>query len=151
MRTFHLGSRIWLPTPPGEVFPFFADPSNLELLTPPWLRFEILTLPPAGMAVGARLDYRLRLRSIPVSWQSEITRWDPPHAFTDEQRRGPYRRWVHRHGFAEQDGGTLVTDDVAYAVAGGRLLNHLLVQPDLRRIFAYRRACLRTRFGAPAG
>lgn len=65
---------------------------NLAILTPPWLRFSILTPGPIQMKQGALIDYRLRPRGIPIRWQSEITAWEPPHRFVDEQRRGPYRR-----------------------------------------------------------
>jgi ligand-binding SRPBCC domain-containing protein len=45
MKTHHLKSELWLPQRREQVFEFFADPKNLERITPPWLRFEILTPP----------------------------------------------------------------------------------------------------------
>lgn len=146
IRTFTLTNELWLPQPPDEVFPFFADASNLERLTPPSLRFLILTPPPIEMAVGTLIDYRIRLRGIPMRWQSEITAWEPPHRFVDEQRRGPYRLWVHEHTFTPQNGGTLAGDIVQYAVLGGVVVQRLLVASELRRIFDYRNAALRDLF-----
>ena len=151
MRTSELSREVWLPRPPEEVFPFFADAGNLDRLTPPWLHFRILTPRPIEMAVGARIDYGLRLHGIPIRWRSEITAWDPPHGFVDEQRRGPYRVWIHRHRFEAHRGGTLVTDDIRYAVPGGRLADRLFVRRDLRRIFDYRTAQLRRRFAPGTG
>jgi ligand-binding SRPBCC domain-containing protein len=150
MHLFHFRSSIWLPRPLREVFAFFADAQNLEVLTPPWLGFRILTPTPVMMQPGAQIAYRLKLHGIPLRWDSEIALWEPPYRFVDVQRRGPYRRWVHEHKFAEQDGGTLVLDHVRYAVLGGRLVQRLFVGPDLRRIFAYRRAVLAERFGVEA-
>jgi ligand-binding SRPBCC domain-containing protein len=146
MQTFSLSSSLWLPRPLDEVFDFFADARNLELLTPPWLQFQILT-PSVGMRPGAEISYRLKVHGLPLRWDSEITAWEPPYRFVDEQRRGPYRLWVHEHRFAEQAGGTLVTDHVTYAVLGGRLVQRLFVGPDLRQIFTYRRAKLAELFG----
>ena len=148
MRTFTLTNEIWLPQPPDAVFPFFADASNLERLTPPSLRFRILTPPPIEMAVGTLIDYRIRLRGIPMRWQSEITEWEPPHRFVDEQRRGPYRQWIHEHTFTPKDGGTLATDIVHYAVIGGVIIQRLFIAPELRSIFDYRNAALRDYFAA---
>lgn len=136
-----------MPVPRDEVFPFFADASNLERITPPWLRFRILSPLPIEMKVGARIDYRLRLRGVPIHWQSEITAWEPPHRFIDEQVRGPYRVWVHLHTFESRDGGTVITDDVHYAVLGGRLVEAWLVRPDLERIFGFREREIRAHFG----
>lgn len=141
-------SSVWLPRPLEEVFPFFADAHNLEELTPPFLRFEVLTPRPIPMAAGTRIDYRLRLHGIPIRWQSEITAWEPMRMFVDEQRRGPYRAWVHTHRFTAKEGGTLVEDEVRYDVWGGALVNALFVRNDVARIFAYREAKLRARFGA---
>ena len=147
MRTFGLTSEVMLPRPPTEVFPFFADARNLEKLTPPWLRFAVLTPEPIEMRPGATIDYRLRLRGVPIRWRSEITAWEPPFRFVDEQRRGPYRLWIHEHRFEERGGQTRASDHVQYAVWGGRLADRLLVRPDIERIFEYRRDVLREIFG----
>ncbi len=146
MRTYRLHTQLWLPRPRQEIFNFFSDPTNLERITPPWLRFKILTLQPIDMKVGTRLDYRLRLRGIPLRWQSEIAVWEPPDRFIDKQTRGPYTLWVHEHTFTDHKSGTLVGDGVLYAILGGKLIQKFLVQPDLERIFRYRHQVLQKIF-----
>lgn len=135
---FTLESSQWLPRAPEDIFPFYSDAFRLEELTPPLLHFHVVTPPPIEMRAGVEIDYKLRLRGLPLRWRSRITAWEPPHRFVDEQIRGPYRRWVHEHTFIPQNGGTLVKDVVEYDMLGGRLANRLLVRNDLRRIFAYR-------------
>ena len=131
-------SELWIPRHRDDVFPFFADAINLEAITPPLIHFAILTPSPIEMRAGLRIDYRLRLLGLPLSWQSEITLWDPPRKFVDEQVRGPYRVWIHEHTFEERDGGTLVRDHVRYSVPGGILIEVPFVRPRLREIFTYR-------------
>lgn len=146
------GSRLetaqLLPRSRERVFEFFADAFQLEALTPPWLRFKVLTPAPIQIAAGTRIDYRLRLRGIPIRWQSSISVWDPPRRFVDEQIRGPYRRWRHEHVFEEVAGGVLCRDVVDYAVLGGSLVDALFVRPDLRRIFRFRQQRLFELLGA---
>ncbi len=141
-----LASEVLLPRRREEVFPFFADARNLERITPPWLRFSILTPGPVEMREGALIDYRLRIHGVPVRWRTRIAAWEPPFRFVDEQVRGPYRRWMHEHTFEPMDGGTLCRDRVEYAVPGGRLIARLLIRPDVDRIFAYRREVLTALF-----
>lgn len=141
-------SELWLPQSVDKVFPFFADAHNLEAITPPFLHFRVLTPAPIAMAPGTLIDYQLRVHGIPLRWRSEITEWDPPRRFADEQRRGPYKAWVHTHRFTPKDGGTLVEDEVRYDVIGGRLIEALFVRKDVERIFAYREERLRERFGS---
>lgn len=147
---FTLQSEVRLPASPGEIWPFFADPRNLELLTPRLLCFEMINRAPIDMAVGTRIDYKLHIRGIPIRWQSEITAWQPPHRFVDEQRRGPYRCWIHEHTFVPDGDGTIARDFVRYDHIGGRVVNNLWVKHDLRRIFRYRDKKLRKIF-APSG
>jgi hypothetical protein len=120
-----------------RVFAFFAEPRNLELITPPWLRFRIVGEPPP-LAAGTLIEYRLRLHGIPVGWQTEIATWRPPLSFVDIQRRGPFRRWIHRHTFQPDGDTTLIQDVVDYTMPLPVMAQRLLVGRDLRAIFAYR-------------
>ncbi len=147
MKTFHLDSNLRLPKPLYEVFTFFADAYNLEEITPSFLGFEVLTPRPVPMKVGQIIDYKLRLRGLPVRWRSEITAWDPPFRFIDEQRKGPYKLWIHEHRFTELDGMTLCEDHVEYAVPGGSIVNTLFVEKDVKAIFDFRRRKLAEIFG----
>lgn len=139
MKVHILRSEVWIGRPRKEVFEYFSRAENLETLTPPWLHFSILSATPIEMKTGTRIRYRLRLHGIPLRWASEITAWEPPYRFVDEQRWGPYRQWIHEHEFVEHAEGTTIRDTVQYAVRGGLVVDRLLVAPDLRRIFEFRR------------
>jgi len=135
-----------LPAPPAAVFPFFADARNLEAITPPLLRFRVVTPEPIVMRVGTLIQYRLRLRGVPVNWLTSIQEWDPPHRFVDVQLRGPYALWHHAHDLADDGaGGTIVRDTVRYAIGFGPLgvlAHRLVVRRDLEAIFAFRHAAV---------
>jgi hypothetical protein len=125
----------------SSAFDFFSRAENLERITPPWMRFRILTPPPIKMKKGATIAYALRVRGIPLQWLTEIERWNPPYEFIDDQAKGPYKFWRHTHRFSEVDGGTLIVDIVEYALPFGlmgRLVHRLQVARDLSRIFDYR-------------
>lgn len=139
-------TELWLPLPPEELFPFFADAANLQGITPPWLDFRVVTPAPIRMQAGALIDYRLRVRGLPLRWRTRINAWEPPHRFVDEQLRGPYRRWIHEHTFEPRDGGTLARDHVSYAVPFDWLVHRWLVRPDVEKIFRFRTSALLSRF-----
>lgn len=134
----------------AEIFPFFAAAENLERITPPWLNFRILTPTPIAMRRGTLIDYRIRLHGLPLRWRTEIAEWEPPVRFVDSQLHGPYRLWVHTHTFTEVQGGTLSTDEIRYAVPGGRIVDALFVRNQVERIFAHRQKALHELFGNPA-
>jgi ligand-binding SRPBCC domain-containing protein len=139
--------------PRGEVFAFFAEAANLQLLTPPWVGFRFLTPLPVQMGVGTLIDYRISIRGLPLRWRTRIAVWEPPERFVDEQVRGPYRCWVHEHRFADRGTHTGCQDRVEYDLRGGRLLaalqHGLMVGRDVRRIFVYRAQELARRFPDP--
>jgi len=128
--------------PLQDVFAFFSDASNLEPLTPRFLRFRILTPMPIELRAGARLDYQLSLFGVPVRWRTRITEWQPGKRFVDEQESGPYALWRHTHEFEARGASTLVRDVVDYREPLGplgRLAHLLFVRRTVDRIFDFRR------------
>jgi len=149
MKVREFQSELWLPRPPEELFPFFADAANLDAITPPWLHFHIVTPSPVVMREGTLIDYRLRVRGVPLRWRTRINVWQPPHRFVDEQLRGPYQQWIHEHTFEPRDGGTMARDRVSYAVPFDWLVHRWFVRPDIEKIFRHRSNVLRRRFSRP--
>jgi ligand-binding SRPBCC domain-containing protein len=149
MAAYILRTQTTVPLDIKRVFAFFGDVRNLNRITPPWLHFTLHTEGSPAMRPGLMLDYRIRLYLIQIHWRTEVTVWDPPKRFVDEQRRGPYRWWVHTHTFTEVEGGTEVEDEVLYNPRGGTLAHLLFVKSDLRRIFRYRHRALREALGVP--
>jgi ligand-binding SRPBCC domain-containing protein len=144
MKVFTLSREQVLPGRPEAVFPFFADARNLEAITPPLLRFEVVTPGEIPMRVGTLIQYRLTLRGIGVSWLTSIQEWDPPWRFVDVQVRGPYALWHHTHEFsAAHDGkATVMRDTVRYAIGFGpvgALVARAFVHKDVASIFDFRR------------
>ncbi len=146
MKEFTLQTEAWLPRPRDEVFAFFADARNLDALTPPWVKFAMLTPGFIDMRAGTLIDYRIRVHGIPIRWLTEITEWQPPHYFIDKQLRGPYTLWHHTHTFEECNGGTRCLDHVRYRPRGGALVHWLFVRRDVERIFNYRQYRLKQLF-----
>jgi ligand-binding SRPBCC domain-containing protein len=145
-RALHTIEREQLvPRPADEAFDFFADAYNLEAITPPWLRFRILTPRPIAMGEGALIDYRLSLHRVPCRWHTRIDTWVPGRRFVDRQISGPFSVWEHTHTFEPRPGGTLIRDLVAYRMPLGPLgeiARRVLIGRDLERIFDYRRAAI---------
>jgi ligand-binding SRPBCC domain-containing protein len=141
-RIQHLHREQLVAQPLDEVFAFFAEAANLELITPPWLGFSLTSPDEIVMGPGALIEYRLHLHRLPLRWVSRIALWDPGRSFVDVQVRGPYRIWRHRHEFEPRGHGTAVHDHVEYALPLGLLgdLAHkAFVKRDLARIFDFRR------------
>lgn len=131
-----------VPAPLDETFAFFADASNLERLTPPWLRFSIRSPMPAIMRAGVEIEYRIRLYGVPLSWRSRIDVWEPGVRFVDRQLAGPYLWWRHEHRFEPAGEATRVVDNVEYLPRVAWLTGPL-VRRDVERIFKYRQDALR--------
>ncbi len=146
---WHVRAEQVLTAPRDEVFPFFADAHNLEKLTPGFLNFHVVTPAPIDMHDGALIDYKLRVRGVPIRWRTEILDWSPPHHFVDVQLKGPYALWHHTHTFEDLGGQTRCTDLVRYRPPGGPLaplVNAIAVRRDVQNIFRYRMQALEQLF-----
>ncbi len=149
-RIWHLTMSQWLAKPPAELFTFFGDAFKLQEITPAILNFRVITPAPIHIQAGTLINYKLKVRGIPLRWTTRISDWNPPYSFRDEQLKGPYRQWIHTHTFTPENGGTRCDDLVEYAPPGGPLaplINKLVVQRDVEQIFAYRAKVLAELFG----
>lgn len=127
--------------PRKKVFDFFADAGNLERITPAQLNFHIVTPEPIEIREGTLIDYRLKLRGLPLRWRTEISVWEPPYRFVDRQLSGPYKQWIHTHTFTDLGPTeTLIGDEVRYRLPLEPLGDaaHFIVRRELEKIFDFR-------------
>lgn len=158
----------WLPFPVAHVFAFFADPANLPRLMPASLGMRIEELhiePPSAQSTsgqlptiaagagsqiaGAGSHVLISFRPVPssllrVRWLARITEFAWNSHFCDEQVRGPFASFRHRHGVdAETRGGragTRVTDAIEFTLPAGWLgrIGEPMVRRRLAASFAFR-------------
>ncbi len=142
MKVYRVEYHQVIKAPMQQVWDFFSAPANLSKITPPQMNFRILEMQGDKMFAGQIIRYKVTvLPLIRVGWTTEITEVDNGVTFVDEQRKGPYRQWRHRHTFRQIDEGVEMTDVVEYAIPFGffgRLANFLFVAREVKRIFAYR-------------
>lgn len=149
---FKFSARQHLPIDIEKAWDFFSSPVNLAVITPPKLDFRIRTrLDNKPIYNGQRIDYTVKpLFGLPLHWQTEIT--DVKHGvyFTDVQRKGPYKRWEHRHTFTQDEKGVMMQDEVSYELPlgiVGTVAHRLLVRKEIEHIFEYRKHKLIHLFG----
>ena len=155
----------WVPYTVEVVFAFFANPNNLPLLMPEGMKMRIdgLNLVPAPphptiassqfaqqeIAAGEGTEMKISFRPLPylpvrASWVARISEFVWLSHFCDEQVRGPFALFRHRHGVqAEtQDGrvGTTVTDQVEFELPLGSVgrLGDGIMRRQMEQMFRMR-------------
>jgi ligand-binding SRPBCC domain-containing protein len=97
-----------------------------------------------SLAVGDRVTWEARHLGARRRMTVEITRYDRPRSFRDEQLDGPFRRFVHEHRFEPVGDGTRMRDELEFASLLGPLDRVVLV-PHLRRLLLERNALIKQR------
>lgn len=147
-----LVSEQFIPMKKEELFPFFSEAKNLEVITPQTLSFKIKKASTEKIQKGTLIDYVLKIHGIPVVWRTLIEEWDPSNCFVDTQLKGPYSLWHHTHEFIEVPGGTLMRDKVQFRLPMGYLGwlgGRAFVKSDVNKIFSYRREKIYEMFVKP--
>ncbi|MGY5255590.1 SRPBCC family protein, partial [Sphingobacterium spiritivorum] len=131
---------------------FFSAANNLSKITPPEMKFTVLTsFDNDEIYEGMLIRYRVTpLFGITMNWETRITQVDFQKSFTDFQAKGPYKLWNHHHEFIPNEKGVLMKDTVDYELPFGvlgELAHNWIVKPRLEEIFRYRRQVLDQKFG----
>ena len=133
-----------------DTFAVFEDPYNLAKITPSSLKFQVTSPDRIKMRKGAEIEYTISWLGLPMHWKTLILEYEPPFFFVDEQAKGPYSMWRHRHTFEPTENGTKVGDHVEYALPMGpfgRIAHAVMVRKQLLGIFDYRQQELGKMFG----
>jgi hypothetical protein len=132
---------IEIDAPQDEVFDWHARPGAFERLVPPWEPLRVLERI-GGIEDGARTVLEMRAGPFPIRWTAVHRNYEPPAQFRDEQRGGPFRRWIHTHRFVPlAPARTRLEDDIDYVLPfgpAGALADPVAVAPRLARTFRYR-------------
>jgi ligand-binding SRPBCC domain-containing protein len=148
MDIFTLKQVQCFPVPLEELWDFFMQPSNLMQITPPEVKFKVLSKPEEIklMKQGLIICYKISpFLGIYMNWTTEITELKEKEFFVDVQISGPYKKWIHRHNFKAIEGGVEMTDELEYEMPFGflgKIAHTLFVQKQVEKIFKYRKGKL---------
>lgn len=155
MRLYQLHAKQLLPISKKEAWQFLSNPKNLKTITPPHMGFHILSGADKPMHAGQIIQYMVKpFPLMSTKWVTEITHVVQDEYFVDEQRFGPYSLWHHKHFLKEVDQGVLMEDIIDYKLpfgVFGTLMHPMVVKPQLKKIFEYRKIKLEKLFGSIPG
>lgn len=151
MKIYQLQSKQNLPITLDKAWDLLSNPKNLQMITPEYMGFKILSGADRDMYEGQIIQYIVTpLLGIPMKWVTEITHLKDKEYFVDEQRFGPYAFWHHKHFIKKIPGGVEMEDIVDYKIPFGilgQMVHPFLVAPVINEIFQYRRKKLIELFG----
>jgi ligand-binding SRPBCC domain-containing protein len=133
-------ARSVIRTAPDALFAFHELPDAFLRLIPAGEKIRVIQTAP-NLHAGSRTIVNIRIALVYIRFESLHTAYDPPHSFEDQQVRGPFKRWRHRHIVEPHPDGALLIDDIEYTPPFGllgRLIDPLIIKPRLRRVFAFR-------------
>ncbi len=155
MKLYQLYSRQILPVSQQEAWEFLSNPSNLKVITPDHMGFDILSGADRGIFPGQIIHCKVSpFSGYTTKWITEITHVKDGEYFVDEQRFGPYSLWHHKHFLKSVEGGVEMEDIIDYKLPFGllgRIIHPLLIKKQLLRIFSYREQKLTKLFGTLPG
>jgi ligand-binding SRPBCC domain-containing protein len=124
------------------VWDFIQNPANLNVITPDFLDFKIVSNIPSSIYDGLIIEYRIKIPYLGYrQWVAEIKHVREPYSFVDEQRVGPYKFWYHYHELVDTGNGIKMIDSVYYQVPFsilGDMIHFFFIKRILEKIFDYR-------------
>ena len=109
-------------------------------LSPPWEKMESIS-EPIDLSPGGRRTIKMQVGPINMKWVAEHTDLIEGELFSDRMVRGPFKRWWHTHRLSEEDGVTIIRDEVSYDLPFGfigRLFGSRYVRKMITNLFTSR-------------
>lgn len=136
----------YISAPKEVAFRWHEQPGAFECLAPPWEELRVVRRS-GGLKDGGELVFQVRMGGPAwMTWHARHYDYVEGEQFCDEQLRGPFASWKHKHRFVSDGNGCRVIDDVEYKlpmepVSGP--VHALMVKEKIRAMFAYRAAVTR--------
>ncbi len=140
--TIHtIESTVNIAAPIEAVFDFHLDTKNLSLISPPWVKAELLR--EEGSGQGKIIEMKMTMYSAFASkWVVRIEEYDRPWRLTDLVLSGPFKYFKHTRTFSQPCAAvTQLQDKLEYALPFGfmgELANKLSVKKMTEQMFEYR-------------
>ena len=131
--TFQVKARL------ADVVGFHTSATSLKAITPPLIPMQLHNAP-EQMGNGDEMDFTMWMGPLPVRWKARVEDASTT-GFVDQQVKGPFETWAHRHTFVQlAEGGTEVLDEVEARLKTHALwgLVGLAMWLGLPLLFAYR-------------
>lgn len=127
------------------LYDYHSRPGALERLLPPWDRTMVLSKS-GTINEGDEVTVRMRFGPLGFRFVARHTKNDPGRMFVDEQFRGPFQLWRHRHLFSGDQQHATLDDEIDLLLPGHSLMPAMVfaqVDRQLIRMFRHREQLLR--------
>ena len=139
LRTFKVTTE--LPHRPFLVHDYHTMPGAFERLMTPWEHVRVVRKDPT-LTEGAVNEFKVRLAPfVWRTWLAEHRDVERGKGFVDDQRKGPFAYWSHRHVIVKNKGGSLLQDDIEYSLPLGKvgdIFGRRMVRSRLEKMFEWR-------------
>ncbi len=154
MAKYNILRDVQVHTSHQQLWDFISNPSNLEFLTPDGMGGKLVSKDPYDRVIeGMKATYIMKpLSFISVRWVAEFTEVKNNDYFVDEQIKGPFKKWRHKHTVITYNGSVFLRDELHYEMPfgfWGELTNRVFLKKRLHQVFEHREKILNQLFPPP--
>ncbi len=111
--------RLTVPCSAETAFDFVARPENIRKISPPDVGLAF-TSTPDRYALGSRIEFKVQAFGLVREIVHEVTAFDEPASFVEQQTSGPFQKWIHEHHFEDAgDGRVVIIDRIEFEKPAG--------------------------------
>ena len=144
-------ARLELPCSIELAFDLVASPEGIKKISPPAMGL-FFTNAPERYSLGTKVEFKVQAMGLVRKLTHEVTAFDDPNSFTEQQIDGPFRHWVHEHVLEVREGGwCVVIDRIQFLPPGGvagMIMTASKILENLAEGFDYRHEQLEQHFQA---